>query len=210
MPGCPFVACCPPGPPPPTAHSCAFQAGPPASPLTLLCVSMFLVSLFFFFFKAEKCFLKRLSPSLRHPGSWPPPQEPGMYQGGPEPLATLACALWPHTPGVCSDHSHWPRGTPASSPPYAKRADTGGASHLSPQGWQDRIPGLRPRNSASGKPSPQVSLHDPSADRGCGLVGLRFSLSILKTVTTLKAAAAANTPIKLATRQALCFVPGVN
>lgn len=57
MPGCPFVACCPPGPPPPTAHSCAFQAGPPASPLTLLCVSMFLVY-FFFFLKQRNVSLK--------------------------------------------------------------------------------------------------------------------------------------------------------
>ena len=107
--------------------------GRPASQPTNFVVCFNVSCLFFFFFKAEKCFLKRLSPSLQHPGSWPPPQEPGMYQGGPEPLATLARALWPHTPGVRSDHSHWPQGTPARSPPYAKRADTGGCqSFVSP------------------------------------------------------------------------------
>ena len=82
-----------------------------------------------------------------------------MYQGGPEPLATLARALWPHTPGVRSDHSHWPQGTPARSPPYAKRADTGGCqSFVSPglagQDFQDSGPEIQPQVSLlPGSPS---------------------------------------------------------
>lgn len=207
MPGCPFVACCPPGPPLPTTHSCTFQASPPASPLTLLCVSMFLVSLFFF--------LKQRNVSLK--GSLLPS---GTLASG-HPLRSLECAregqsplpLWPGPcgPTLLVSAATTPTGPwgPQLGALPLKEGRHGSAGHLSPQGWQDRIPGLRPGNSASGKPPPRVSLHDPSSHRGCEPVGLRLSFSTLKTVTILKVAAAANTPIKLATGQALYFAPGV-
>lgn len=84
-------------PPPPTAaHS------RPAGPRTRLYVSAFLT---LSFSKAKKCCLKRLSPSLRHAGPWPPSQEHGTCRGAPGPChsdgpAHLAPAVAaPLTPG---------------------------------------------------------------------------------------------------------------
>ena len=184
--------------------------GRPASQPTNFVVCFNVSCLFFFFLKQRNVSLKG---SLLPSGTLAPGH----------PLRSLECTregqsplpLWPVPCGPAllvsaATTPTGPRGPQLEALPMQRGQTRGGASHLSPQGWQDRIPGLRPGNSASGKPPPRVSLHDSSAHRGCGLVGLRLSLSILKTVTTLKAAATANTPIKLATCQALCFVPGVN
>ena len=166
------------------------------------------MSLYFFFLKQRNVSLKgSLLPS-------------GTLASG-HPLRSLECAregqsplpLWPGPcgPTLLVSAATTPTGPwgPQLGALPLKEGRHGSAGHLSPQGWQDRIPGLRPGNLASGKPPPRVSLHDPSSHRGCEPVGLRLSFSTLKTVTILKVAAAANTPIKLATGQALCFVPGV-
>ena len=56
-----------------------------------------------------------------------------MCQGGPEPLATLARALRPHTPGVRGNDSHWPLGTPARSPPSERGQRRECRSFVSPR-----------------------------------------------------------------------------
>lgn len=116
MPGCPLVACHPPRRLPSSAHSHAFQARWPASPLTLLCVSMFLVSLFFF--KQRNVSLKgsRLPSGTLAPGHPLRSPECARESQGPLPL----CGPRPVAPQSWS-----PQGAQVRKPPSAERQTLG-------------------------------------------------------------------------------------
>lgn len=75
-----------------------------ASPWTSVSQTFWSHSCSFFFPEAQKCFLKRLyvSPSLQHPGPWPPSQEPRMCQENQRPYHSMAFAQQPHVPAISS------------------------------------------------------------------------------------------------------------